>query len=57
MYDCDSATTPSLEGAEPCLDDCTEVPTERWDVDRFIGNCLWLITCTRPDIQKQLKPL
>ncbi len=22
MHDCDSATTPSLEGAEPCLEDC-----------------------------------
>jgi hypothetical protein len=57
MHDCDSATTPSLEGAEPCLEDCKEEPTERWDMESFIGNCLWLIMCTRPDIQKQLKPL
>ncbi len=26
-------------------------------MESFIGNCLWLIMCTRPDIQKQLKPL
>ena len=28
-----------------------------WDMEGFNGNVLWLVMCTRPDIQKSIKPL
>jgi hypothetical protein len=48
MHDCDSATTPSLEGSEPCLEDCKEVPTA---IDHFknFRICLAASTCRSPN--------
>ena len=57
MQDCIPSSTPSLEGPEPNSEDCKTTTKEVWDMQSFIGNCLWLVMCTRPDIQKQLKPL
>ena len=55
--DCTATPYPNLDGPEPCAEDCEVKYKGTWDMEGFNGNALWLVMCTRPDIQKSIKPL
>ena len=55
--DCKPYPSPNLDGPEPCAADCETKYKGSWDMESFNGNAIWLVMCTRPDIQKAVKPL
>ncbi len=53
--DCTATPHLNLDGPEPCAEDCEVKYKGTWDMESFNGNVLWLVMCTRPDIQKSIQ--
>ena len=55
--DCKPSPFPTLDGPEPCDADCATKYKGSWDMESYNSNAIWLVVCTRSDIQKAVKPL